>query len=163
MNVLKLGKGLLLLIFLQGSSLGLFAQSSVNSSGGDAVSSAGKVSFSIGQVFYTTLTGDTYTESQGVQQAAEIFWSVGLAEDLLNFQASTYPNPTLRDVILYIPETQGKDLSYVILDMTGRMLDTGSIQSTETSISFTQFPQGMYFLRISLEGHPAKTFNIIKK
>ncbi|MDW3650039.1 MAG: T9SS type A sorting domain-containing protein [Bacteroidia bacterium] len=163
MNVLKLGKGILLfMLFIQWNISGALGQTSVNASGGQASGSGGSVSFSIGQVLFTAHQGNTHKKSLGVQQAAEIFLNVGLEEDLLNFQAAAYPNPTIRDVILSIPEVMGKKLDYVILDMAGRQVSRGSISQTETSISFKSFPKGRYFLRVSLENHTAKSFNIIK-
>ena len=51
---------------------GLQAQTSVNATGGDASGSGGSVSYSVGQVVYTTNTGTSGSVAQGVQQPYEI-------------------------------------------------------------------------------------------
>jgi len=44
------------------------AQISINTCGGTAIGSNGSITYSIGQVFYNTNTGNNNTETQGVQQ-----------------------------------------------------------------------------------------------
>ena len=56
------------------------AQESVNSTGGNATGSGGTVSYTIGQVGYTTNTGSNGSVAQGVQQAYEIL-TVGINEN----------------------------------------------------------------------------------
>ncbi len=64
-----------ILIFL-GMMLGVYghviAQRSVNAGGGDAIGAGGTASFSIGQIFYTTIGNNGTTVAQGVQQASQL-------------------------------------------------------------------------------------------
>jgi hypothetical protein len=46
----------------------IYSQETLSASGGDATGSGGTVSYTVGQVFYTSLTGSTGTVSEGVQQ-----------------------------------------------------------------------------------------------
>ena len=52
---------------------GLQAQESINTTGGNATGDGGSASYSIGQMVYTTTTGDDGSVAQGVQQAFEIY------------------------------------------------------------------------------------------
>ena len=65
---LKLGALLMLGLGLTG----LQAQESVNATGGNAQGSGGSVSYSVGQLFYLIITGETGSVSEGVQQPYEI-------------------------------------------------------------------------------------------
>ena len=69
-TVLLLGLGL----------TGVQAQTSVNATGGDASGGGGSVSYSVGQVVYTTHTGTSGSVAEGVQQPYEISVVTGLEE-----------------------------------------------------------------------------------
>ncbi|MEJ5266144.1 MAG: hypothetical protein WHT29_12590, partial [Bacteroidales bacterium] len=83
-------------IILLGLGLtGLQAQESVNATGGNAFGSGGSVSYSVGQVVYTTNSGTNGSVAQGVQQPYEISVVTGLEEAKgINLSVSAYPNPT---------------------------------------------------------------------
>ncbi|NLF43456.1 MAG: T9SS C-terminal target domain-containing protein, partial [Bacteroidales bacterium] len=51
---------------------GLSAQNSINTSGGNASSTDGNMSYSVGQVFYNTSQGTNGSIIEGVQQPYEI-------------------------------------------------------------------------------------------
>lgn len=57
---------------------GLQAQTSVNATDGDVSGSGGSVSYSVGQVVYTTHTGTSGSVAEGVQQPYEISVVTGL-------------------------------------------------------------------------------------
>lgn len=138
------------------------AQTSSNAAGGDASSLDGSVSFSLGQVFYTAEANSSGNINQGVQQPIEIY-STSVDESLLDFQVTAFPNPTVREVSLSIPDFAGKKLSYGLTDVHGRALDAQMIEGQLTKISLNQVSSGTYFLTLSLSGQPIKTFTIIKK
>jgi hypothetical protein len=86
---------LIVILFLGFSITGLHAQESVNTAGGNASGSGGSVSYSVGQIVYTTNTGDNGTVAQGVQQAYEISAVTGIEEaNNISLIVSAYPNPT---------------------------------------------------------------------
>ena len=90
----------------------LSAQESVNSSGGEATGAGGTVSYSVGQVVYTTNTGSNGSVAQGVQQPYEISTS-GLTEVKgISLQISTYPNPVLDYLILKIEAYSNENYSF---------------------------------------------------
>jgi hypothetical protein len=78
------------------------AQQSTNSSGGNATGSGGKVSYSVGQIVYTSTAGSGGSASQGVQQPYEIF-TLGIDDfSNINLTMIVYPNPTTTLVNLKI-------------------------------------------------------------
>ena len=56
------------LIILCLSKLTLNAQTSVNGAGGEATGSNGQMSFSVGEIVYTTMNNASYSIAQGIQQ-----------------------------------------------------------------------------------------------
>ena len=87
-NIVKLSA----LLFLVLQLTGLHAQEAIITSGGDASGSTGSVSYTIGQVVYTTNTGTNGSAAQGVQQPYEISVVTGLEEAKgINLDFSVYP------------------------------------------------------------------------
>ena len=76
------------------------AQNNTVSAGGDASGSNGSVSYSVGQVFYTSAEGDNGSISQGVQQAYDIGVITGVEN--ADIVANLFPNPTVGNVQLNI-------------------------------------------------------------
>jgi hypothetical protein len=78
----------------------LNAQESVNTASGNASGSGGSVSYSVGEIVYTTNAGDNGAVAQGVQQAYEISAVTGIeeAKDISPFRFSlSKPNYRLPD------------------------------------------------------------------
>ena len=75
-------------------SLCLSSQETVITTGGEATGAGGTASYSIGQVFFTTVTGTNGSIMQGVQQPYEISITLGEGETTVNLEISVYPNPT---------------------------------------------------------------------
>jgi len=103
---MKYKKLKLSVILLLGLGLtGLQAQTSINATDGNASGSGGSVSYSVGQVVYTTNTGTTGSVAQGVQQPFEILVVTGLEEAKgINLSVSAYPNPTTDYLTLEVPD-----------------------------------------------------------
>jgi len=79
---------------------------------------------------------------------------------LLNLNVKVYPNPTVD--ILKIEVGENQDFSYTIMDMTGSVLFTGqAIASTQIDIS--NYPAGLYFLKISADKEIQYTGKIFKR
>jgi hypothetical protein len=90
---------------------GLQAQTSVNATGGDASGGGGSVSYSVGQVVYTTNTGANGSVAQGVQQPFEISVVTGIEEAKgINLSVSAYPNPTTDYLELKVESEKLKDI-----------------------------------------------------
>lgn len=157
----KIKYGFLLFLGL-GSGIVNAQQASV-ASGGVASGSGGSVSFSIGQVVYTTNHGATGTVAQGVQQPYEISQTTGIAESKnINLQVSAYPNPTIDFLTLQVSNLDLKNVSYQLIDMNGRLIETKLITSNEMSITMSNLIAATYFLKVTSNNKEVTTFKIIK-
>ena len=139
------------------------AQEAVPATGGNALGSGGSVSYSVGQIVYTTNTGTPGSMAQGVQQPYEISVVTSLEEaNGINLVFSAYPNPTMDYVKLKAENYSTENLTYQLFDISGKLLFSQKIGSTETSISMENFPSATYFLKVIENNKELKTFKIIK-
>ena len=138
------------------------AQESINASGGGASGSGGTVTYSVGQVAYTTHTNASVAVSQGVQQAYEVFM-VGFKETELNISLLVFPNPTAHHLTLQISDYKNENLSYQLFDMQGKLLKTGQVKAKQTQINTKFLPSATYFLNvINQENKKVQSYKIIK-
>ncbi len=160
---LKLSAVLLLVLGLSG----LHAQEAVPAAGGNATGSGGTVSYSIGQVVYTTNTGGANgSVAHGVQQPFEIFVVTGLEEAKdINLSVSAYPNPTTDFLNLKVDASTSlsiQSMGYKLFDISGKLLETKKITSTETNIDMSNLAPTIYFLKVTDGNKEVKIFKIIK-
>ncbi len=151
-------------VFLLGFALtGLQAQESLNTTGGNASGSGGAVSYSIGQVVYTTHTSTDGTLTQGVQQPYEIL--VTGIEDIkgISLTMAIYPNPTTDFLQLSIAKGQFKDLSYQLFDINGKLLQNKQLINVDTYIDMSAYVASTYFVSVLKCGQPIKEFKVIKR
>lgn len=142
---------------------GIMAQQSVNTTGGNAISSQGSASYSVGQLVYKTFTGTNGSVAQGVQQPYEISAVVGTSEaDESGLKATVYPNPTSDNLILRIDNDNFFDLSCQLFDMNGRLLQHLKIFSHYTILEMHKYHKAVYYLNINQKNKTVKTFKIIK-
>ena len=139
------------------------AQQSVNSAGANASGSGGSVSYSVGQVVYTTNTGSNGSVAQGVQQPYEI--SVVTAVDdaqSINLTVTVYPNPTTDFVTLQIIECEMEDLHFQLYDLNGKLLKSEKITNSESQIDMNIYAPSSYFVKVLSGNKSIKEFKIIK-
>jgi hypothetical protein len=142
----------------------LRAQEAIPATGGDATGSGGSVSYTIGQVVYTTNTSASGSVSEGVQQPYEIFIITG--SELLpsvSLSCKAYPNPATDFLILSVGESEKENLSYRLSDLNGRDISRGKVTDKETKIQMGTLRDGNYFLSVIMNNAEVKTFKIIKK
>ncbi len=138
------------------------AQKDLIASGGNATGIGGTVSYSIGQVAYTTATGSGGTVNQGVQQPFEI---VTLGTDNfpeITLSMTVYPNPTTSIVNLKVGNFNFENLQFNLSDITGKLLESQKINNQETQIQMENLPQAIYLLNVFENNKTIKTFKIIK-
>jgi hypothetical protein len=152
---------LLLLGFVLG---GLHAQEVIPASGGNASGSGGSVSYSVGQLVYTTNTGSNgYSVAEGVQQPYEISVITGLEEAKgINLTCTAYPNPATDLLTLKVENYDYENLSYQLYDMNGNLFESKKLIDKKTSITMAKLVPGTYFLKVISNQKEAKTFKIIK-
>ena len=155
-------------IFLLNVSV-LSAQTAVPASGGNGSGTGGTVSYTIGQVGYSTNTALSGSVSHGAQQPYEISVVTASeeAEDI-SLTFSVYPNPSSDYIRLKIENHETGNLIYQLFDMRGILLEEKKIESNETTILMQNYFQGIYFLKVvkadkSVTEKLMKTFKVIKK
>ena len=139
------------------------AQEVVSSAGGEAKGSGGTVSYSIGQIFYSTHTGTAGTVAEGVQQPYEISVVTSIIEaEGIDLVISAFPNPVTDHLILRVEEYDPQNLSFQLFDVSGKMVQIGKVVEYQTIIDMTGHPSAVYLLKILDKESEIKTFRIIK-
>ncbi len=152
-----------ILLFVIGLT-GLQAQTSVNTTGGNASGIGGSVSYSVGQVVYQTHTGTNRSVAEGVQQPYEISVVTAIEKaKTIDLTVTAYPNPATDYLTLSISEFKLTGLSYQLSDMSGKLLFDEKITSSQTQIVMSQLVPASYLLVVKQENMRLKTFKIIKK
>ena len=142
----------------------LQAQEAVSATGGNASGTGGSVSYSIGQVVYTTNTGTNGSVTQGVQQPYEFFIVTGIEEAKgINLVISSYPNPVTDYVKLKVENYKVGNLNYQLYDMNGKLLQNRKVDGNETTIPMGNLVPSTYFLKVTDNQKEVKTFKIIKQ
>jgi hypothetical protein len=153
----------LILILLLGLGR-LQAQEVMSSSGGDLSGNNGSISYSVGQVFFTSLSGSTGTVSEGVQQPYEIFVVTGINENPeTEVVLDLFPNPSSGFAILRIKYHDYESLTYDLWNANGTLVLNNPLEQEETVLDLEKLPPSVYYLLILNNGSIIKTFKIIKK
>lgn len=151
----------LIMIF---SSLGILqAQQTILPTGGDSKTESGSVSYSVGQIVYTSQTNENGQIIQGVQQAFEItVLSQNEINPFIDLNCSTYPNPTTDLLFLDIENSVNKNLFYSLVDLNGKLIKKSKIISNRTIIKMNDLPHASYILTVTDNKNLLKSFKIIK-
>lgn len=153
----------LIVFCLFGSGISIQAQYSIPASGGNATGTGGSVSYTIGQVVYTSIVVPDGIITQGIQQPFEILVVTGTSETSdITVEASVYPNPVTEFVILKVKSYEIDNLSYRLFDMNGSLIQEKKAEGNETRIQMGKFLPGTYILKIGNNQKDIKTFKIIK-
>lgn len=155
-------KKIKLSVLLLSLGLALQAQQTSPATGGSASGSGGTVTYSVGQVVYTTSQGANGTVAQGVQQPFEISVVLGGANNNINLEMVVYPNPTTDFLTLNINNYNLTNFSYQLFDAGGKKIESRKITSVTETIRMAKLPGGLYFLSIINNNQIIKTFKIIK-
>jgi hypothetical protein len=138
------------------------AQETIPVSGGEATGAGGEVSYTIGQLVYTNPTTAAGSLNQGIQQSIEFVTLSNPELTAVTLNAVTYPNPTRDFIILTLKDANLTGLSYVMVDLLGRLVNKGTVATFETKIEMKSLPIGVYILRVQQNNQALKTFKIIK-
>lgn len=145
------------------ASYSVFGQEAIPSAGSNAVGNGGSVSYTVGQVFFSTNNGANGSAAQGVQQPFEITVVTGVKEaNDISLEIVVYPNPTKDYIKLRIDNYEVDNLFYKLFDFNGKILENKKIEGIETSISMRELASAIYFLKIYDDTRELKVFKIIK-
>ena len=151
-----------IILFLLFSSNYLFAQQSVNSSGGNGFGGGGSLSFSLGQIDYVYANGSNGSVSQGVQQPFEIFMLGTNEIPEITLELSIYPNPTI-DILYIKNKNVALEFIYQLFDVTGKLIASSTKMVQQDQIDVSSFQSGTYILNIKTNNNASKSYKIIKK
>lgn len=151
-----------IILFLLFSSNYLFAQQSVNSSGGNGSGTGGSLSFSLGQIDYVYANGSNGSVSQGVQQPFEIFMLGTNEIPEITLELSIYPNPTI-DILYIKNKNVALEFIYQLFDVTGKLIASSTKMMRQDQIDVSSFQSGTYILNIKTNNNASKSYKIIKK
>ena len=113
-------------IFLLGLGLtSVQAQEAIPATGGEASGDGGSVSYSVGQVVYSTNTGANGSVAQGVQQPYEISVVAGIEQATgIMLELSVYPNPASDFLTVKAENYDTDNISYQLFDINGKLLES---------------------------------------
>ena len=137
--------------------------SSINATGGDTSSEEGSISYSIGQVFYSTLNEEKNYVIEGVQQPLIIYIRPIDKKEEVSFKVAAYPNPVTNYFKIEASDYSNRSLSYHLMDLNGRFLKKSQIEKTGAIVDISSLSSAIYLLIISDHGKKIKTIKIIKK
>lgn len=153
-------KSLCIAVLVLGAAINyLFAQEAVNSSGGEAVSTDGNLSFSVGLVTYNYFSGTNGSIANGVHHSYEISEVLNTPEEL---NILIYPNPTLDVVKVETGDFSG-GMSYQLFDIAGNLITSSIISENHSVIDFSHFRPTTYLLKILQKESEVGVYKIIKK
>ena len=138
----------------------LYSQSNTVSAGGDADGDNGSISYSIGQVVYTSAQGSNGNVNQGVQQPYDVGVVTGIEEAGINL--SVFPNPTAGMLTLNVAGEDASLLSYQLFDASGRLIDSNNKLNSTTTISLETYATGVYTLSVSRNNKQVKSFRVVR-
>ena len=135
----------------------------VATTGGHGSGTNVQLSWTLGEVAVTTLSGSSATITQGFHQTYDITTLVEESPDGL--AVSIYPNPAT-DVINIGFEGTFPQLTISLHDMNGKLVHTSNVapESSHAHVAVDAIASGTYLLRIfSQSGSVAHTYRIIKQ
>ncbi len=155
---------LILSCFVIALSFSISAQETISTSGGEATGAGGTASYTVGQIFYQTHSGDNGSVAEGVQQPFEISVVADIeSESEIYLSIEAYPNPTTDFLTLAIIDNELSGLSYQLYDMQGRVLKTQEIVNAETKIDVKKLQPATYFVKVLQNNNEVKVFKVIKR
>jgi len=140
-----------------------FSQQQPVSSGGNGNSAAGSVSYSIGQIAYQQAIGSGGSIIQGMQQPFEIIATLGVENSEIQLEMQVYPNPVSDILNLKIVKISIKNMQFKLYDLSGKLVKSESIKSSETQINLQNYQSSTYLLQVLNEAKVLKVFKIVKK
>jgi hypothetical protein len=119
------------------------AQESLGAGGASNTSASGSVSFSLGQVAYTTSANASGSAARGVQQTYPEL-EIRVPEQAESLAFSLYPNPNRGSAFLQLPEAGNAVYQLYIHDLGGRLIAVQTLPSGLSQLDLSTFASGAY-------------------
>ncbi|MBI3133203.1 MAG: T9SS type A sorting domain-containing protein [Bacteroidetes bacterium] len=114
----------------------------------------GSVSWTLGEMVITTLSGSSNDVTQGFHQG-NIYVS-GL-DDLRAIEVNIYPNPTSEFVTIQSPEP----VRVKIFDVSGRLVSVHDLSNEINQLNVSDFARGTYNLVFESAGRETRTAQLV--
>ncbi len=150
---------LTILMICVASSAG--AQKVISANGGTATAAGTVISWTIGEPITTTVSDGTTTLTQGFHQTKLTVTAVNEIQ-VTGVEIKVYPNPTSDFVTVHFSNVVEKP-TYLLFDLSGRLIQQKNIESTDEKIDMTEYSGGSYILKLNSGQQPLQTFKIIKR
>ncbi len=137
------------------------AQTVISANGGTATAAGSEVSWTIGEPITATVSDGTTTLTQGFHQTKIKVTAVNEIQ-VPNVKIKVYPNPTSDFVMVHLSKTVEK-ATYLLFDITGKLIQQKNIESIDTKIDMTGVANGSYILKLISGQQPLQTFKIVKR
>ncbi len=122
----------------------------IASGGGQGKTETISISWTLGELATTTLTGGDIILTQGFQQPFD--FGTGISTKEMNWEITAYPNPVKDDISIKFEIDRPREFLIEIQDVTGRVISLeqhkeifpGDVVQLNTS----SFTYGVYFLKV---------------
>ena len=157
-------KILLFFLLMSGFTMTIEAQNALTTTGGNATGTGGTVSYTVGQIANSTLSGTNGAITQGVQQPYEISIATAIknTEDI-NLKCLIYPNPTGGITKLVFESPDFENLRIRLFDINGVLLQDKKVEGREIELSLENLSSSVYFLKVLKNNQEVKVFKIVKR
>ena len=125
------------------------AQSNILTAGGDASSSTGSVSYSIGQIDFKYTSSADYSVSEGVQQTYSFDTALSIDDIQYDFQLSIWPNPSADEMNMEYTTSYDLPLSLTVTDVKGAIVANRSVTQGQYSFNVNTWAVGTYYVNLN--------------
>jgi hypothetical protein len=133
-------------------------QQAVVVTGGDASGVGGSVSYSIGQVAYTSNVAGFV--NSGVQQPFEITIT-SVDDSFRDLQLSLFPNPTSHELVIEM-NNPNNGISAEVFNSNGSLMDTIRLAANRTTIPVSHWAPATYLIRLTDESGNTAVYQVVK-
>lgn len=125
------------------------------------------MSWTLGEVAYTTLSSSEYVITQGFQQG-NLFSTDVEKPEIQKSDIKIYPNPASIEVFIEISSANAKGKATAeLFDITGRMIDSEIInleENTPKKLPVSSLKSGIYLIKVTFDNSKStKVFKLIKE
>jgi hypothetical protein len=139
----------------------MIAQQDVVAGGGNASSTTGSISYSVGQALYTHESNAAGSIQLGVQQPYAVT-PIAVYEPWRELVVGLYPNPTRGQVLIDMPQFIA-GITASIFDMNGSIVEQFPLESAKTILSAEAWPAAQYIIQLTdISGNSSK-YKLIKQ
>lgn len=145
--------------------IGVQAQSGTYAAGVHVSNAQQQLSFTVGEPFTAVQWIDTVEVADGIQQAYDYSFTIGVAEVKVLSAGSVFPNPFIDQARVRLPENVSGPLCLRVIDLSGRTCLEKHFIGQELLLSTELLPSGMYIVQVFAADGPSPSafFSLIKQ